>query len=271
MKEIDVIRKTKNPLDKTMMIKAFQSMGIQKSDTIIVHSSLSKIGFVIGGAQAVVESLLETVSEGTLVMPSHSGDLSDPKDWENPPVPSEWFEQLYEHMPAFSEDLTPTRSMGKIADCFLRKSGRYRSNHPQVSFTAYGKDAKIITEGHALTPGLGMDSPLGKLYNLTSKIVLIGVSFDHCTAFHLSEAMTNLMPFTTTGSPIYRDGKREWVRYNEIEYDDSDFLLYGNTLLEEGIGQKYSFGLTDVTILPFKESVDRVKDLMLKKRFDKVV
>ncbi len=266
MKEVDVIKQTATPLTKEDLTVAFKQMGITTDDVILVHSSLSRLGFVIGGAQTVVESLCETVSSGTLVMPTHSGDLSDPKYWENPPVPKEWFESLYEAMPAFSKALTPTRGMGKIVDTFLRKSGSYRSNHPQVSFTAYGKEAKLITENHHLTPSLGINSPLGKLYTLPSKIVLLGVSFESCTAFHLSEVLTKTVAMKETGAPIMKDGIRQWVTFEDYDYDSEHFLQYGEVLLKEGMAKRYPLGIGEVTILPFKASVDRVSELMLKRQ-----
>ena len=74
--------------------------------------------------------------EGTLVMPAHSSDLSDPSIWKNPAVPESWWEMIKENMPDFEPDLTPTRQMGAIPECFRKQSGVLRSNHPQVSFAA---------------------------------------------------------------------------------------------------------------------------------------
>ena len=53
----------------------------------MVHSSLSKIGWVCGAEVSVIQALLEVVGEeGTIVMPAHTGDNSDPSVWENPPI-----------------------------------------------------------------------------------------------------------------------------------------------------------------------------------------
>ena len=61
----------------------------------MVHSSLSKLGYVCGGEVAVVEALIDVVGEdGTIVMPTHSADYTDPIFWGEPAVPKEWFEDI---------------------------------------------------------------------------------------------------------------------------------------------------------------------------------
>ncbi len=268
MSETKAITKTKEPLHKEALIKKFRSMGIKKDDIVLVHSSLSKLGFVIGGAQTVVESLLETLSEGTLVMPTHSADLSDPKNWQNPPVPTDWHKLIYQHMPAFNKDITGTRGMGKIPETLLRMQKSVRSNHPQTSFTALGSKAIEITENHALTPMFGLDTPLGKLYKLPTKIVLLGVSFDSCTAFHLSEVLTKKLSMKSEGAPLIIEGKRQWIAFEDYDYTDSDFMSFGDVLIEKGIAKVYTIGLTNAIILPFKQSVDIVKALIIETRFN---
>lgn len=76
--------------------------------TVLVHSSLSSIGWVNGGAVAVIQALIDVVTEeGTIVMPSQSVELSDPKEWGNPPVPEEWWDIIRESMPAYNSNYTP--------------------------------------------------------------------------------------------------------------------------------------------------------------------
>ena len=83
------------------------SLGVGPGQTLLVHSSLRALGWTCGGAQAVILGLLEAVGpQGTIVMPAHSGDFSDPGLWENPPVPADWQEGIRQSMPAWRADLS---------------------------------------------------------------------------------------------------------------------------------------------------------------------
>jgi aminoglycoside N3'-acetyltransferase len=67
--------------------------------------------------------------------------------------------------------------MGCIAELFRTLPESIRSNHPQVSFSASGKYANVIIDNHQLTPQFGMNTPLGKLYELNAKVLLLGVNY----------------------------------------------------------------------------------------------
>lgn len=231
MKEQEIVNRTKSPVTVSSMIRDMQVLGIQEADHLLVHSSLSSLGWVCGGAQAVVQALLQSVGDGgTLTMPAQSGDWSDPSEWGNPPVPSEWIDIIYNEMPAFDPWVTPTRGTGRIAELFRTFPGTIRSEHPQVSFCSNGKYAEYVTSDHPLTPQFGEDSPLGKLYGIGAKVLLLGVGFDSCTSFHLAETQLEHMPTKRMGTAMMKDGKRIWEWFTDFEYDAGDFSLIGKIL-----------------------------------------
>jgi aminoglycoside 3-N-acetyltransferase len=227
-KEEQTIRLYPNVITKSLLVEEFRSLGLYRGMSLIVHSSLRSLGWVSGGPVTVVQALMDVLTEeGTLVMPTHSGDYSDPSHWLCPAVPADWWDTIRETMPAFDPTYSPTRGMGKIPDVFRTFPQVIRSYHPSVSFSAWGKEAKFITDGHSLDFGLGEQSPLARLYDLDSSVLLLGVNYDSNTSFHLAE---NRQPNTTIKSesaPILDKGQRVWATYNEIEYQTELFLELG--------------------------------------------
>lgn len=269
MNEIRIIERTRHPNTVSSIYNDLKKLGICEGDTVLVHSSLSSIGWVCGGAQSVIMALLKSIgNEGTLVMPAQSPSISDPEEWENPPVPHDWLYDVYENMPAFDPMITPTEGMGKIPELFRTIPNTVRSNHPQVSFTANGKFAKIITENHELTPGFGMNSPLGRLYELNAKILLLGVGYNSCTSFHLSEAINEKMPKKRMGTSIMENGIRVWKWFEDFNYDSDDFGIIGMEFEKIYNVSNGNVGNAKCKIFDMRTGVDFAKEWLAKNRFE---
>jgi aminoglycoside 3-N-acetyltransferase len=184
----------------------------------------------------VIVALEAAIGEsGTLVMPTHSTELSNPAHWQNPPVPREWWETIRQNMPAFDVHLTTTRSMGLIPETFRKQAGTLRSQHPKLSFAARGPHAEFITAKHALTPSLGEQSPLARLYDLDGWVLLLGVGHGNNTSLHLAEARAKLPRRSAVreGSPMLVNGVRQWVEYEDVDWDEGDFERLGEDLARE--------------------------------------
>ncbi len=171
-----IINKTNLPNTVSSLVNDFKSIGIKEGMTLLVHSSLSSLGWVCGGPVAVILALEEVLTvNGTLIMPTHSSDYSDPAEWCNPPVPETWWDIIRNEMPLFDKNLTPTREMGKIAETFRKQNGVIRSNHPGLSFAAWGRNKEYILQDEHYDFSLNEKSPLGRIYELNGNILLLGV------------------------------------------------------------------------------------------------
>lgn len=228
MSEEDIIRETPEPRTRERLRQDLRRLGVRAGMTLLMHSSLRSLGWVSGGPVTVVQALMDVVTaEGTIVMPTHTSGYSDPAKWVNPPVPQAWWQTIYDTMPVFDPNVTPTRSMGQIVEIFRVWPGVQRSSHPTDSFAAWGKHARFITAEHTLAYSLGEGSPLARVYDLDGWVLLLGVGYDRNTSFHLAEYRAPGAVETTLGSPLIEDGKRVWKNYPDIEIDSDIFPEIG--------------------------------------------
>lgn len=257
MTETTVIQKSPHPFTKAILIEDLRALGVQPGMTLLVHSSLSKIGFVPGGPVSVIQAFMELLTErGTLIMPTHSGGYSDPAPWQNPPVPEEWHQIIRDEMPAFDPQLTPTRMMGAIPELFRTWPGVYRSSHPHDSFAAWGKHAIKVTADHELSWGMGERSPLARLYDLDGYVLLLGVGYGNNTSFHLAEVRAQVRKVVQQGAPMWVNGRRVWQWFNDLDYDDDSFPEIGAEFERAHPVQIGKVGLAECRLFSQKTAVD---------------
>lgn len=160
-------------------------VGIKSTDVVMLHSSLSKMGYVEGGAQSVINALKSVVgTDGTIAMPV---------------FPGHGFNYDYlKSSPVFSVNETVSR-MGIITETFRNMKGVKRSLHPTDSVAAFGLQADFLTADHfnQLTP-YNSNSPFYKLCQLKGKIILLGVDFNSLTNLHTLEDAVSDFKF-----PVY--------------------------------------------------------------------
>ena len=264
MTEHSTIAATPKPRTRDSLIDDLRRLGVKPGDILLVHCSMSRLGWVAGGAEAVVHALLSAVGEsGTVVMPSQSSQLSDPARWRAPAVPQHWIETIRTTLPAFDPLTTPTRNMGVVAELFRTWPGARRSLHPTCSFSALGPEAETIAAQQPLSEPFGEDGPLGQLYRLQAHILLLGADFDACTAFHMAEQQAwPSLPKIAEGSPIVVDGQRRWVRFDIATGDAERFPKIGEELVRQGLVRSGPVGSATCHLMSMPVAVDAAAKIM---------
>jgi len=162
-------------LTAVRLITAFREAGLAKGDLVLVHSALRTLGPVEGGADTVLDALLEILGpEGTLVLPTHT------------------FRVVTAAQPVFHQLLTPS-NVGTLSNVFRLRPGVVRGLHPTHSVAAIGPLAGKLLGGHEResTP-CSAESPYWRLSEWGGKILIIGVGLNCCTLFHACEELAGM-------------------------------------------------------------------------------
>jgi len=244
---------------KSDIVDAFRRAGLQRGDSVMVHTSLGRIGYVCGGAQAVIEALMEIVGEdGTIMMPTQSWKNLDPETGVHGDADEADWDRIRENWPAYNKAITPTNTMGAVAEMFRSWPGTLRSDHPARSVAAWGKNAEYLTKNHDLSDIFGDASPIGKLYELDGKVLLIGVGYNKNTSIHLADVRAEYPGKHTCveHSAVMENGKRVWKAYETLFVDGEDFIEIGAAFEAAHAVHKANIGETELRIMRQRELVD---------------
>ncbi|MEO0569173.1 MAG: AAC(3) family N-acetyltransferase [Pseudomonadota bacterium] len=192
-------------------------LGLRPGDAVFVHASMRAIGPVIGGARSIVQALLEQVEDdGLIAMPGFSNDAYWPEGIDSESLSQREIEIIEAAVPGFDVKKSPTAEMGVIAETFRTWPGTFRSAHPTTSVCMLGKDAERFSSVHSLAWACGEKSPFGALYKReSSKVLLVGVGWNRCTALHTAESFAETKRLKTRR--FKSDGK--WIETSDVADD----------------------------------------------------
>lgn len=259
------------------LARDLRGLGVELGQTLLVNASLSAIGWVEGGAAAVITAVKEAVGPtGNVVVPAGTEENSNFSRAQRALIAEMSWDELRAYrnlMPAFDKHTTPS-GMGAIAEALRTTVGAVRSDHPQSSFAAIGPQAGQLMADHELESHLGERSPLAKLYQQNAQVLMIGVGYDYCTALHLAEyRYTDQPPRQTYTCVVTTDGKRGWIGYHDVVLDDRDFEDIGRDLenIDKCLAAKVaikrgSVGDAKCRLMPLRDTVDFATNWMTRHR-----
>jgi len=151
------------------VVAGLQKLGLSRGDLVEVHSSLSSLGWVEGGAETVIAALIEVVGEGgTIVMSAYNVSPAIPVTEEERSRGIGWKVRILDL------DSNEPTGMGAVADTFRKRpnvvcgTGLHRT-------CAWGRDARAHTEGYE------------NLVAADGWVLLVGVDIYRCSSLHVAE------------------------------------------------------------------------------------
>ena len=213
------------------LVRDLKRLGLHAGQIVLVHTSMKALGgYIVGDAPAVVDALMQVITlAGTLIMPTHSTNNTDPATWRRSPVPAKLWDEIRAEMPPYRPEITPSNGMGAINECFRTYPDVRRSSHPAFSFSAWGQYADFVTANQSLDNSVAEQSPIGRLYDLDGWVLLLGVGYDHNTSLHLADywADYNYKQAEENGSAMLVNGRHQWVTYRDEAITSADFVELG--------------------------------------------
>lgn len=222
--------------------QGLRSIGLEEGDIVVVHSSLSSFGHVEGGAEIVVDALLDVIGKyGTLIVPTHTYN-ADP----------------------FDAKTTPS-VCGAITEAVRNRPNAVRSQHPTHSMAAIGRYAEELTDCHEYAHAFGEGSPLYNVLERNGKILLIGVTHVSNSMIHVAEELANV-PYLDRLRPVnilQPNGKvaRKIIRrpgcsrgFNEVdEYLKEKRLIWETQIGESTVKLMWSTAVVATAVELLKE------------------
>jgi len=201
--------KSKDPeIDKPAILAALAELGVRKGDALMVHSSLSACGHIVGGAQTVVEALIEAVGEdGSFFFPTYQRS----ECFLNGAVSRRW-----DHRPS-DVNARGSASIKWIGTIPLEYMRLYpdapRGVHISHSWTGWGKKAaEVLSHQTWDEPPFSANSAPYKVMEMGGKILHFGSPICRTSFIHCLETVLDLPGYGAPGfyQALLPDGKMVW-------------------------------------------------------------
>jgi aminoglycoside 3-N-acetyltransferase len=268
----------RRPLTRTELVEDLKTLGVEPGSVVMVHASLSSLGFVVGGADTVVIALLELLgSNGTLLaMTGWEHDAFDLLNW--PPALREAYRR---DPPAFDPELSEAQGdYGRVPERIRTWPGARNSSHPECRFSAIGRRAEWISADHPRHHPYGPGSPLAKLLEASGSVLMLGAPLETITLLHHAEELARVpnKKIVHYSCPVRTPSGVEWIEvedidtsigafpYKDVVGDRDAFNVIAEEALAAGIGAGGRVGESTSHLFPARELV-RFTVMWMEKHF----
>jgi aminoglycoside N3'-acetyltransferase len=222
----------REPIPHPNLVHQLLTLGLQPGGVLLVHTAFSKVAPIEGGPLGLIAALRAALGpDGTLVMPSMSDDDEHP----------------------FDVTETPCHGMGVVAETFRKLPGVLRSENPHA-FAAIGPRAEEITAPHPLDVPHGLDSPVGRVYEMDGQVLLLGVGHDADTTVHLAESLAGVRYRIPKYLTVLQDGLPVRFHYAETDHCCEGFALL-DSWFEPGQQRRGTVGRAEARLIRSRDIV----------------
>ncbi len=215
------------------LTQQLQNLGVTPGAVLLVHCAFSKVKPIENGPEGLIAALQAAVGPtGTLVMPSMTDDDDRP----------------------FDPRTTPCRHLGVVTNTFWQLPGVLRSDSPHA-FAARGAQAAWLTAPPPLDVPHGLNSPVGRVYELDGQVLLLGVGHDDNTTIHLAEVLAGVRYRRKKHVTVIKDGQPARVEYGEIDHCCQNFQLVDAWLEAAKLQYRGSVGHAEARLIRSRDIV----------------
>jgi aminoglycoside N3'-acetyltransferase len=197
-------------IERATLLRQMEALELDSYTPLMVHASLRKVGPIVGGADALLDCLLETLGpNGTLLMVLGADD-EEPFDPLTSPVDEE--------------------DMGILAEIFRRRNGTKVNDHTAARYGAYGPRAIELLEPIPLHDYHGPRSVLERFTEMGGAVLRLGANIDTVTLTHWAEYLAKVPNKRRVRLRYVRaDSGEQWIEslddtYGIVDWEGGDYF-----------------------------------------------
>ena len=221
------------------LVGQLRALGVEPGGVLLVHTSFRAVRPVERGPEGLIDALRTALGpDGTLVMPSWTGDADSPFDPATTPA---------------SEDL------GVVAQTFWQMPGVRRAQHA-FACAAAGPQAGYVLRDPLPLPPHRPESPVGRVHDLHGQVLLLGVNHDADTTIHLAELIAGVPYRQANHVTVMEDGRPKRIDYGENDHCCQRFNLADQWLRERGRQREGTVGHAHARLVRSRDVVAVVRE-----------